>query len=407
MTAFSHTETHQKRGLPRWLPLVSCLVLLCLFAQAGEGAECGITSVGLVPLNDLGTGTYQGYQGGLYPGGSNAMPAAHLNAGLAIASALKPLDAEGNVDEANGVIAMASIGMSNTMQEFGQFMTLVQNAPGLNARLVLVNGAESGQTAVHWIRASGQAWSHFAGALSAAGVTPEQVQVVWIKLANRGDIDWGPFPGYAVSLRDHMYEAVRTLKDLYPNVQMAFLSSRIYAGYAGDYYLNPEPLAYESGLSVKWLIQQQMDGDQNLNYDPANGTVEAPWMAWGTYLWADGLGPDGVSGGIPGRSDGLEYECGDLRDDGTHPSPGVGTVKVANLLMDFFRTDPTATPWFLAASSTYQCSDGLDNDGDGLTDYPSDPGCTADTDNSEVDAPTADTTAPSPPTELTIESPAP
>lgn len=33
---------------------------------------------------------------------------------------------------------------------------------------------------------------------------------------------------------------------------------------------------------------------------------------------------------------------------------------------------------------TYQCNDGIDNDGDGLIDYPSDPGCTSATDNSEV-----------------------
>jgi hypothetical protein len=36
---------------------------------------------------------------------------------------------------------------------------------------------------------------------------------------------------------------------------------------------------------------------------------------------------------------------------------------------------------------TYQCSDGVDNDGDGYTDYPSDPGCQSTTDTDETDAP--------------------
>ncbi|MEK7635598.1 MAG: glycosyl hydrolase family 28-related protein [Patescibacteria group bacterium] len=36
---------------------------------------------------------------------------------------------------------------------------------------------------------------------------------------------------------------------------------------------------------------------------------------------------------------------------------------------------------------TYQCSDGTDNDSDGLTDYPSDPGCSSSTDNDEYNAP--------------------
>lgn len=35
---------------------------------------------------------------------------------------------------------------------------------------------------------------------------------------------------------------------------------------------------------------------------------------------------------------------------------------------------------------TYQCNDGYDNDGDGYTDYPSDPGCSNATDNSEYNA---------------------
>src|SRR5258708_5448250 len=39
-------------------------------------------SMGFTALNDLGTGTYKGEQGGLYPGGSNTMPAGHLKAGL-------------------------------------------------------------------------------------------------------------------------------------------------------------------------------------------------------------------------------------------------------------------------------------------------------------------------------------
>lgn len=36
---------------------------------------------------------------------------------------------------------------------------------------------------------------------------------------------------------------------------------------------------------------------------------------------------------------------------------------------------------------TYQCSDGVDNDGDGLIDYPNDPGCSSSTDNDEYNAP--------------------
>ncbi len=37
-------------------------------------------------------------------------------------------------------------------------------------------------------------------------------------------------------------------------------------------------------------------------------------------------------------------------------------------------------------NQTYQCNDGIDNDGDGRVDYPNDPGCSSATDNDEYDA---------------------
>lgn len=71
-----------------------------------------------------------------------------------------------------------------------------------------------------------------------------------------------------------------------------------------------------------------------------HGDVKAPWMAWGPYLWADGMTP---------RSDGLTYACSDFNSsDGTHPAPGGAQNKVAQLLLDFFKSDSTAKPWFTA-----------------------------------------------------------
>lgn len=37
--------------------------------------NCDQTSVGFVPLLDLGLGTYKGFTGGLYPNGANQPPA--------------------------------------------------------------------------------------------------------------------------------------------------------------------------------------------------------------------------------------------------------------------------------------------------------------------------------------------
>ena len=91
---------------------IAPLFLLACLAQA----DCDNTQTGLVPLNDLGSGTYLGvFQGGLYPGGSNTPPAAHAVEGMARAAALQSLDVLGQ-PALHGWIGMVSIGMSTTTQ---------------------------------------------------------------------------------------------------------------------------------------------------------------------------------------------------------------------------------------------------------------------------------------------------
>jgi hypothetical protein len=136
-----------------------------------------------------------------------------------------------------------------------------------------------------------------------------------------------------------MESIARILKAKYPNLKIAYWSSRIYAGYATT-TLNPEPFAYESGFAVKWLIEKQINGDTTLVF--AGARSKAPWLAWGPYLWADGTKP---------RPDGLIWECRDFQNDGTHPAPD-GRTKVANLLLAFFKTEVTTTSWFLKKNAT-------------------------------------------------------
>ncbi len=67
------------------------------------------------PLCDLGSGTYLGFTGGLYPGGSNEIPPGHLAAGLTRAATIRPLDRSGNPDS-SGKIVLLSVGMSNKLR---------------------------------------------------------------------------------------------------------------------------------------------------------------------------------------------------------------------------------------------------------------------------------------------------
>ncbi len=319
---------------------IAVRVLCLLAAGAGSGrhalaADCSRTSVGLTPIVDLGMGTYQGFQGGLYPGGAAARPASHDSAADS-AARLVLLDPNGVPDAAGGRIVLLTIGMSNTSQESQAYIPIAAADPGRNAGVTIVNGAQGGWTATRVADPgqNGPFWSTVDQRLAASGVTPLQIQAVWLKQAEAQPTQ--AFPLDARILQGHIEEIARIVRDRYPNARQLYASSRIYAGYATT-PLNPEPYAYQSGFAVKWMIERQLAGDADLGFDPARGIVEAPWMAWGPYLWADGLIP---------RSDGLTWECSDLREtDGTHPSE-TGAAKAGALLHGFFMTDPLASRWY-------------------------------------------------------------
>src|SRR5688572_13664270 len=105
-----------------------------------------MAAIGQTPLNDLGPGSYQGQQGGLYPNGLNTRPSFHETAGVAFASQVKPLDGQGQPN-ASGKIGLLTIGMSNTRQESQSWGTLIAQDSQVNPKLVFVNGAQGGQTA--------------------------------------------------------------------------------------------------------------------------------------------------------------------------------------------------------------------------------------------------------------------
>src|SRR6185503_7724080 len=177
-------------------------------------------------------------------------------------------------------------------------------------------------------------WIYVDQTIAAAGVSTLQVQSVWLKDARPNPTE--AWPDSALVFEDDLRAIVQLLKSRFPNLRSVYHTSRIYGGY-GPNGVNPEPYPYQYGFAVKWLIEDQLQGASDLNFDPAKGPVTAPWMALGPYLWADGLRP---------RSDGLIWECADFIPlDGTHPST-LGREKVAAHLLTFFQSDPTTVPWF-------------------------------------------------------------
>jgi len=297
------------------------------------------------PLNDLGNNVYirlggydTGFTGGLYPSGSNVRPAEHEAAGVRIAAQVIPRDENGDLDPLNGRIVLLSIGVSNTFTEFDAFSRLVNTDPEINPKVQLVNGAQHSRTSDWWIDPNSVTWQEVFRRLADRGVTPQQVQIAWIKHTRLGH-DY--FPGSAQTLQSDLEAISRNLKTHFPNIKIAYLSSRTRSYYIFD-SLALEPHAFETGFAVKWLIEKQMDGDLALNYDPERGEVVAPYLAWGAYLWIDGMNP---------RSDGRIWTQQDLYIDCIHPTQS-GAAKVADMLMEFFKNDSTAMPWFLAGGSS-------------------------------------------------------
>lgn len=283
----------------------------------------------LTPLPDLKAGeTYEGEDGGLYGGGSNTPPESQVKAAREQLARIRPLNGSGE-PAAEGRIVLVSISMSNATQEFSAFKRLADAAPQKSPALAIVDCAQGGQAMAEWAPPGAAPWEEARRRLDRAGVTPRQVQVAWIKLANKGPS--GSFEEHGRKLEADTLAVLHQARAVFPNLRLAYLGSRIWAGHAKG-GLNPEPYAYESAFVARRLIQRQIRGDAELS------PSRSPVLLWGPYLWAEGA---------KGRKlDSLVWEPGDFAGDGVHPSAS-GRAKVAKLLLDFFTHEPLAAPWFV------------------------------------------------------------
>jgi hypothetical protein len=330
-----------------------------LWAQSFSASPLAKQPFTATPLMDLKTGTYLGFEGGLYENGSNKVPADHHKAGLDLMSQIKPI---------NGKIVFLGIGMSNAGETFVPFIQLAQFNRRVNHRtLAMANGGGQGSIACYWSVALGSPTKFCpldppitnqydrvqTQVLAPAHLTEDQVQVLWLY-----DCDEYPTISLPAShadafrLEGYFGGIARAARIRYPNLKLMFLTSREYAGYAKT-NLNPEPYAYEAGFSAKWVIQAQVHQIRTGYIDPIAGDLDyskgvSPWIVWSSYTWANGTNP---------RSDGLVWCNGqlgspcfghvDVGSDGTHPSLE-GRQDLASLLMKYFLNSPYATKWFLA-----------------------------------------------------------
>ncbi len=288
----------------------------------------------LIPINELGTDTYKGHTGGLYPNGSNEMPPAFYADAIEMAKAIQPLGADGN-PVANGKIGLLTIGASTVaMFSRGIEMGLAKQT-GLNEELVFINGGVGGQD-ISDIRSPGaNYWKVVNERLASAGLSNEQVQVIWFQednLRDRGN----EFPGRGERLADEFIYMVQFMKNRYPNLKLLYLTARHTTAFlpADARGKHKEPMAYINGWACKWMIEKQIEGDKTLTYKGSD--AQAPLILWGPYWWTQGSKP---------RQDGYTWTP-DMVVDGVHPTEE-GRRRVGQELVDFWRTDEVSKIWFL------------------------------------------------------------
>lgn len=288
---------------------------------------CANWPVTFTPIDDLGQGTYQGFQGGLYPGGFNRAPLAHDARGIQIADRIQPLDGAGNRDTVHGKIVFILIGSSWTNLIAPHFESLAAaESDLLHPSLQIVNVGRGGKTIVHLASLSDSYWqSWIPGELALAGLTMAQVQGAWFLQGERDP--QGAFPGHVQQTQLHWEAAIANARAVMPNMKIMWLSSPMYLGYAQPPLVRPEPAYGEQGFAVKWAIEKQIAGN----------LPGLPFIKWGFYPWSNG-------GTV--RGDGFTWNCPtDLLVDGIHPSVAGGD-KIARRQFRLMLADPCARPWF-------------------------------------------------------------
>ncbi len=361
------------------------MTFLCIFGSKyllTAQTDCDNVTSGNIPITEIGPGFFMGHQGGLYPGGSNNMPIAHLSAGKSMANSVKPLNEDGVVDFENGKIVFVSFGASTAGNTFNTFKATVNATPDLyNPCIKYVNLCMGGKGLESMIPPhNNYYWAYIADSLMQdAEISVNQVQVGWMKTASKDD-SIPEFPLQPDSLYAKFIPSIKRIKENFPNMKILYISSHAYGGYAGELSDNAdlagEPAAYYGGFAVKWVIEDQIEGSPELDYTGVDAV--SPWLAWGPYFWADGL--------TPRVADGLIWECEDYEPDGGgfHLSES-GKAKESDMLIDFLYNHPSSKKWFRNGPKWSSCdpagrlADGsiIENDSeanyfeDALTVYPS------------------------------------
>lgn len=280
--------------------------------------DCTRSDSGLTPVLDLGIGTYEGFSGGLYGGGSNVRPCA-LNSTVLTATA-------GIAPDANGQIVVAFAGDDTGNSLYVGFLQVAALHPGIfSPALRLINISTPAYHLNAWAGTATPV--NITQKITATGVSPADVQcVIFGCKPNTQNYATDSFAvRHARTVKDYKSVFAR-IHVAAPNAVIATTDVQ-YADYQ------------QNSLAPAFHLEPRYGYDMSVGMQQAILTYTgAAVVFWACSIWANGASP---------RSDGLTYVCADYFSQCQHLNDGSGARKAAQVVFDAFRTDP-AFAWSLA-----------------------------------------------------------
>lgn len=303
---------------------------------AGQSSQVtAVTDTAIIPLNDLGAGTFYGYTGGLYPGGAN-VPSGQYGYDLTrMSSSIVPLDTFGNPSP-TGRIVFISLGGSTGGKNFKLLKEKTEGNPLTNPQLLLLKCSNGKRTASlnSQMDPNDSYWDHVTQIITGfAASSYRQVQVIYLEADDSAKNNI-TFPARALKVKEDLQACLRVYKKKFPNVKVVYVLGRTRT-FGNQIPYNREPSPYLFGWGCKWAIEDQINGVPGTEYKGKK--VVAPMLTWGFYQWADSL---------PRKTDGF-YWRQSLTEDGLHANDE-GQDTLATRFQKFLLTDKRASLWYAA-----------------------------------------------------------
>jgi len=282
-----------------------------------------------IPLNDLGTGMFMGYMGGLYPNGANE-PSGQYAADLSdVSSSIVPLDKSGNPLN-TGKIVFISLGASVGGHMMKALIPKTENNPLTNPSLLLINCNQGAGFASlnHIMNPADAYWSRVDRTITAK-TSAKQVQVIYLETDDTTNARW---PDKANLVKNDIDSCLRFFKKKFPNVKLVYVLGRTRT-FGFMKYWNREPNPYYFGWGCKWAIEDQINGVPGTTYKGSDAV--APMLTWGFYEWADSQ---------PRKTDGFSWNAYQTVD-GLHASTE-GQDTLTTRFQNFLLTDRYASIWY-------------------------------------------------------------